>query len=229
MSKSKVKLSDADVELLNSKIGLKYLLSKKKTDVQWTLKMARYESRLREMQVELVELQKWVIENNQRVIIIFEGRDAAGKGGAIRRITAHINPRHYRIMALPKPTDEEKGSWYFERYINVLPKPGEIVFFDRSWYNRAVVEPVNGFCTEEQYTIFMKQVNAFEQMLIESGAHLIKLYFSITKEEQKVLVKQLKDPILKQFWRTFPYSERLRYELIRVDGEKVSQMARHSA
>jgi len=130
--------------------------------------------RLRELQAHLVDLQNWVIENRKKVVIVFEGRDAAGKGGAIRRITAHINPRHFRIVALPKPDEDEAGQWYFQRYVNKLPKPGEIVFYDRSWYNRAIVEPVNGFCTREQYNTFMGQVNDFERMVLESNVYFIK-------------------------------------------------------
>ena len=121
------------------------------------------------MQIELVRLQRSVQENNRRVAIIFEGRDAAGKGGAIRRFTEHLNPRAMRVVALPKPTDLEKGQWYFQRYVNNLPNIGEIVFFDRSWYNRAVVEPVMGFCNDDQYHMFMKQVPEFEHMLKFSG------------------------------------------------------------
>ena len=129
------------------------------------------------------------------------------KGGAIRRIAAHINPRHYRIVALPKPTPEEEGQWYFQRYVNRLPKPGEIVFFDRSWYNRAIVEPVNGFCTQKEYETFMGQVNAFEQMIIESGTYLIKFYFSITKAEQASRFKDIKKDPLKK-WKMTPVDER---------------------
>jgi polyphosphate kinase 2 len=154
-----------------------------------------------------VSLQNWVIEGNRKVVILFQGRDAAGKGGAIRRLTAHINPRHYRIVALPKPTEEEQGQWYFQRYVNRLPKPGEIVFFDRSWYNRAVVEPVNGFCTQEQYHTFMGQVNDFERMLTESGTYLIKFYLSISKEEQAKRFADIRQSPLKR-WKLTPVDER---------------------
>ena len=199
MTKQKPTLTDEDVKLLNSKIGLKHLFAKKKINLEEVLKVSRYELKLRDMQEQLVCLQNWVIQTGQRVIVLFEGRDAAGKGGAIRRITAHINPRHYRIVALPKPTDEEKGQWYFQRYVNTLPKPGEIVFFDRSWYNRAVVEPVNDFCTEDDYKIYMNQINGFESMLVESGAHLVKLYFSIDKDEQAKRFKDIKNSPLKRW------------------------------
>lgn len=138
-----------------------------------------------QLQTEMVRMQNWLIETGKRLIIICEGRDSAGKGGAIMRFIRFINPRHYRVVALNKPTDAERGQWYFQRYINHFPSPGEIVFFDRSWYNRAVVEPVNRFCSDEEYEIFMTQVNDFERMIIESGITLLKFYFSISKDEQE--------------------------------------------
>lgn len=144
-----------------------------------------YEKELIKLQAELVDLQQWVAKERKRVCVIFEGRDAAGKGGAIRRFTEHLNPRSMRVVALTKPTDVEKGQWYFRRYIKELPNPGEIVFFDRSWYNRAVVEPVMGFCNDEQYEKFMVQVTEFEHMLYEDGVIIIKFWFSITKDEQE--------------------------------------------
>lgn len=204
---ARLNLSEEDLQILNSKIGLQSLLADKTTNVEKALRAAKYELQIRDLQAKLVDLQNWIIEGNKKVVILFEGRDAAGKGGAIRRISAHINPRHYRIIALPKPTLEEKGQWYFQRYVNLLPKPTEIVFFDRSWYNRAVVEPVNGFCTEEEYEIFMGQVNNFEKMLIESETYLIKLYFSISKEEQAKRFKDIKSNPLKR-WKMTPVDER---------------------
>jgi polyphosphate kinase 2 len=200
-------LSKEDIEVLNSKIGMKHLLMDKKLNYEKALKAARYEIKLRDLQVELIKLQNWVITNGKKIVILFEGRDAAGKGGAIRRITAHINPRHYRIVALPKPTIEEQGQWYFQRYVNALPKPGEIVFFDRSWYNRAVVEPVNGFCTQEEYEIFMGQINDFERMVVESDTYLIKFYFSISKEEQARRFEEIRSSPLKR-WKITPVDER---------------------
>lgn len=187
---NKNKLKKSELKIINSKIGLKHLFSQDEIDLAKIVRTTTYENELRELQAELIQLQNWVINNNKKVVVIFEGRDAAGKGGAIRRITSHINPRYYRIIALPKPSSEEKGQWYFQRYVNKLPKPGEIVFFDRSWYNRAVVEPVNGFCTPKEYKTFMGQVNAFEKMILESDTYLIKLYFSISKKEQ---VKRFED------------------------------------
>lgn len=204
---SDIKLTANDVALLNSKIGLHTLLKNKKLNVKKALEDVKYSTELREQQEELIKLQSWVIENNKKVVILFEGRDAAGKGGAIRRITEYINPRHFRIVALNIPTEDERLQWFFQRYINQLPKPGEIVFFDRSWYNRAVVEPVNGFCMPEEYEIFMNQVNGFERMLVESDIHLIKFYFSITKEEQAKRFKEIRENPLKR-WKITPVDER---------------------
>ncbi|NHF58614.1 polyphosphate kinase 2 [Flavobacteriaceae bacterium TP-CH-4] len=202
-----MKLTDEDVALLNSKVGLHALLRNKKVNLKSALKEARYLTQLRKKQEELIKLQNWVIENDQKVVILFEGRDAAGKGGAIRRLTEYINPRHFRIVALDIPSDDERKQWFFQRYINQLPKPGEIVFFDRSWYNRAVVEPVNKFCTEKEYNIFMSHVNDFEKMLIESDTHLIKFYFSINKKEQAKRFKEIKKNPLKR-WKMTPVDEK---------------------
>mgnify|MGYP003671685336 CR=1 FL=1 len=177
-------LSPKQLKRLSSKKGLKQFLLNEGTDKAKVLRNLKYEARLTKLQEELIKHQKWVTDNNEKIVILFEGRDAAGKGGAIRRITEHLNPREFKVVALPKPSSEEEGQWYFQRYINQLPKEGKIVFFDRSWYNRAVVEPVNGFCTQAQYDTFMGQVNDFERMIVQSGIRLIKLYFSISKEEQ---------------------------------------------
>jgi polyphosphate kinase 2 len=166
-----------------------------------------YEQELRFLQIELVKLQHWVLKNKRRVVIIFEGRDAAGKGGNIRRFTEHLNPRSTRVVALTKPTDVEKGQWYFRRYIKELPDPGEIVFFDRSWYNRAVVEPVMGFCTDNQYHKFMAQVPEFEHMLYEDGTTIIKLWFSISKEEQLARFNSRLSTPLKR-WKFSPVDKR---------------------
>lgn len=156
----------------------------------------QYEKELLKLQGELVDLQQWVAKHKRRLCIIFEGRDAAGKGGSIRRFTEHLNPRSMRIAALTKPTAVEKGQWYFRRYIKELPDPGEIVFFDRSWYNRAVVEPVMGFCNKEEYDQFMVQVPEFEHMLYEDGVDIIKFWFSISKDEQEQRFKaRLQNPL----------------------------------
>jgi len=166
----------------------------------------QYEDQLSKLQAELVNLQKWVTKHKKRVCIIFEGRDASGKGGSIRRMAEHLNPRSRRIVALTKPTEVEQGQWYFRRYIKEMPNPGEIVFFDRSWYNRAVVEPVMGFCTKKQYDKFMIQVPEFEHMLYEDGITLIKFWFSVTKDEQiKRFESRLASPLKK--WKFSPVDQ----------------------
>ncbi|MGE4384099.1 MAG: polyphosphate kinase 2 [Arcobacter sp.] len=140
---------------------------------------------LKKYQIELIKLQNWLEKENKRMIIIFEGRDASGKGGAIRRITRYMNNKHYRVVALGKPTETQKNQWFLQRYITHFPTGGEIVLFDRSWYNRAMVEPIFGFCTPEEHEIFMEDIVNFEQDLVRQGMILIKLYFSVSKEEQK--------------------------------------------
>ncbi len=147
----------------------------------------------------MIKLQQWVEAENEKLVVIFEGRDAAGKGGAIRRITQHLNPRELNVVALPRPTDEEKSQWYFQRYVKNLPRNGQITFFDRSWYNRAVVEPVNGFCTKKEYEVFMNQVNDFERMIIDSGVRLVKFYFSISKDEQSRRFEDIKASPVKKW------------------------------
>jgi polyphosphate kinase 2 len=137
------------------------------------------------LQIELVKLQKWIKSTGERVIVLFEGRDAAGKGGTIKRFMEHMNPRGARVVALEKPTDLERGQWYFQRYVQHLPSQGEIVLFDRSWYNRAGVERVMDFATEEQYKLFIKQVPVFERLITDEGIRLFKLYFSVGKQEQQ--------------------------------------------
>lgn len=155
------------------------------------------------LQSELLKLQKHIHDNKLRLAIIFEGRDTAGKGAAIARFSQFLNPQTFGIVALGKPTKREKGQWYFQRYIKRLPNPGEIIFFDRSWYNRAVVEPVMGFCTEEQYELFIKQVTQFEGMLIEDGLDLVKFWFSIeSSEQQKRINKRLNSPL--ERWKVSP-------------------------
>ncbi|MFX0558202.1 polyphosphate kinase 2 [Maribacter sp. CXY002] len=203
----KDKYTKEEMDLFNSIIGLHTLLKRKNNNPDKALEEIKYLTVLREKQEELIKLQNWVIDNDEKVVILFEGRDAAGKGGAIRRITEYINPRHFRKVALNKPTEDESKQWFFQRYINQLPKPGEIVFFDRSWYNRAVVEPVNGFCTEKEYETFMRHVNDFERMLIDANIHLVKFYFSINKEEQAIRFKDIKSNPLKR-WKMTPVDER---------------------
>jgi len=203
----KKQFTEEELNKLNSKKGLFSIFSREPLNLERALRYVNYQERLEELQVELIRLQTWAIENNERIIILFEGRDAAGKGGAIRRITERINPRHMRIVALPKPNEEQKTQWYFQRYVEQLPKAGEIVLFDRSWYNRAVVEPVNGFCTKEEYGIFMKQVNGFEKMILQSGIRLVKIYMSISKKEQAKRFEEIKNSPLKQ-WKMTPVDEK---------------------
>ena len=197
-----MELSPKNLKKLNSKKGLLALLSKEPLNVDRAIRYVDYQKKLQELQVELIRLQTWAINNDERIIIVFQGRDAAGKGGAIRRLTERINPRHMRIVALPKPSKDEQSQWYFQRYVEQFPKAGEMVFFDRSWYNRAVVEPVNDFCTQEEYKIFMNQVNDFERMILESGIHLVKIYMSISKKEQAKRFADIKSDPLKQWKMT---------------------------
>ena len=198
-----INFTDADIEILNSKKGLEGLLSSQEYNPLKTIRYVGYEKKLKKLQIELIRLQTWAINNDERIIIIFEGRDAAGKGGSIKRFVEHLNPRSSRVVALSKPTDNEKGQWYFRRYIKELPNPGELVFFDRSWYNRAVVEPVMGFCDKEQYDQFMTQVSEFEHMLYEDGIVLIKFWFSISKNVQKKRFESRLNNPLKQ-WKFSP-------------------------
>jgi len=162
-----------------------------------------YERQKYRQQVELLKLQAWVKEAGARVVILFEGRDAAGKGGTIKRFMEHLNPRGARVVALEKPSDVERGQWYFQRYVEHLPTAGEIVLFDRSWYNRAGVERVMGFCTEDEYTEFMRQCPEFERNLVRSGIHLIKFWFSVSRKEQRRRFKERKSHPLKH-WKLSP-------------------------
>ena len=198
-------LTKEDFESYSEIESFKNLLDSKISNKNYDslIKTIDYESELLKLQAELVDLQQWTAKHKKRVCVLFEGRDAAGKGGAIRRFTEHLNPRSMRVVALTKPTEIEKGQWYFRRYIKELPEPGELVFFDRSWYNRAVVEPVMDFCSDEEYNKFMVQVPEFEHMLYEDGVIIIKFWFSISKEEQeKRFNSRLKNP-LKQ-WKFSP-------------------------
>ncbi len=204
--KKSLKLTAEELAALNTKKGLIKLLMSKNVNVDKALVKLRYEQQLELLQMELVKLQRAVQLTGRRVAIIFEGRDAAGKGGSIRRFIEHLNPRSARVVALPKPTESQQGQWYFQRYTAALPNPGEIVFFDRSWYNRAVVEPVMGFCTEAQYKTFMQQVPEYEHMLYEDGIELIKLWFSISKDVQAERFDSRRADPLKQ-WKISPVDE----------------------
>jgi polyphosphate kinase 2 len=162
-----------------------------------------YERQKYKLQTELLKLQAWVKETGQRVVILFEGRDAAGKGGTIKRFMEHLNPRGARVVALEKPNEVERGQWYFQRYIEHLPTRGEIVLFDRSWYNRAGVERVMGFCTNPEYDEFMRQTPEFERHLVRSGIHLFKFWFSVSRDEQRRRFKERRAHPLKQ-WKLSP-------------------------
>ncbi|MCC6157307.1 MAG: polyphosphate kinase 2 [Deltaproteobacteria bacterium] len=166
---------------------------------KYLLSRTNYERQKYRLQVELLKLQAWVKETGQRVVVLFEGRDAAGKGGTIRRFMEHVNPRGARVVALEKPTDAERGQWYFQRYVEHLPTAGEIVLFDRSWYNRAGVERVMGFCTDAEYQEFMRQAPEFERMLVRQGIHLFKFWFSVSRREQRRRFNERKVHPLKQW------------------------------
>ncbi len=183
------------------------LAKESKINIGKSLKNLRYEIELSNLQAELVNLQQWIVKNKMRVVVIFEGRDAAGKGGSIKRFKEHLNPRSYRVVALNKPTEVEQGQWYFRRYIKELPNPGELVFFDRSWYNRAVVEPVMGFCSTEQYDKFMVQAPEFEHLLYEDNVIIVKFWFSISKDEQnKRFEARLENPLKR--WKFSPVDKK---------------------
>ncbi len=167
------------------------------------LSRKNYERQKYRLQVELLKLQAWVKESGQRVVVLFEGRDAAGKGGTIRRFMEHLNPRGARVVALEKPTEEERGQWYFQRYVEHLPTAGEITFFDRSWYNRAGVERVMGFCTDAEYREFLRQAPEFERMLVRQGIHVFKFWFSVSRREQRRRFRERQVHPLKQ-WKLSP-------------------------
>jgi polyphosphate kinase 2 len=170
---------------------------------RFRLSTRSYEAQKRTLQVELLKLQAWVKATGQRVVILFEGRDAAGKGGAIKRFMEHLNPRGARVVALDKPSEAERGQWYFQRYNHYLPTAGEIVLFDRSWYNRAGVERVMGFCSDHDYLEFMRQTPEFERMLVRSGIHLVKFWFSVSQKEQRLRFEQrMTDPL--KHWKLSP-------------------------
>ncbi|MBK8503817.1 MAG: polyphosphate kinase 2 [Saprospiraceae bacterium] len=197
--------SRSELLKLSSQKGLIYLLSNDPPDIPTVLKGSQYDAALKKVQIELVKMQNWVVDNNERLLILFEGGEFAGKGMTIRAFAEHLNPRSARLVALPKPNEIEAGQWYFQRYVMQLPRPGEIVFFDRSWYNRAMVEPVNGFCTKREYEQFMSEVNHFERMIHNDGIKLFKLFMSISKEVQAKRIQMVKKNPLR------------RWELTKVD------------
>jgi len=199
--KKRLESLEKKIHLLKTKNGIRQLVKGKK--ISKALRTIEYENELINLQIELIKMQNWIFENKKRLMIIYEGRDAAGKGGSIKRAVQHLNPRKYREVALPKPTEVETGQFYFQRYFQHLPNPGEIVFFDRSWYNRALVEPVYGFCTKEQYEKFMMEVPEIEHAIIDDGIILIKFWFSISKETQQKRFKERENNPLKQ-WKLSP-------------------------
>jgi polyphosphate kinase 2 len=197
-------LSESDLAKVNTREEILNLLEQKNHPLAKEMRAYQtYRDELKGLQIELLKFQEWVVKNNKRIAILYEGRDAAGKGGAIRRFRMHLNPIHLRVVALNKPTAIEQGQWYFRRYIKELPNAGEIVLFDRSWYNRAVVEPVMGFANDAQYNRFMTQVTEFENMLHEEDTTVIKFWFSISKKEQR---ERFNDRILNDLkrWKFSP-------------------------
>lgn len=185
------------------KMGKKKIFPDANYPYETKMNSKEYESLKQELQIELLKMQSWVKDTGQRIVILFEGRDAAGKGGTIKRMMEHLNPRGARVVALEKPTAEEMGQWYFQRYIEHLPSKGEIVLFDRSWYNRAGVERVMNFCKAEEYLEFMRQAPELERMLVRSGIRLFKLWFSVSRNEQFRRFQQRQEDPLKQ-WKLSP-------------------------
>ncbi|PSL03495.1 polyphosphate kinase 2 [Cecembia rubra] len=202
-----MELSKEDLKILNSNIGLKHLLAHKKINLEKALSGAKYELALREIQAELVKMQLWIIANQKKVMVLFHGGDSSEKSGVIRKILSHNNPRHYRVeVNLPHQESSNNGEWYFKKFVEKLPQGGEMVFWDRSWYNRAIIEPVHGLCTQEEYDQFMGQVNDFERMLHESGIQLIKFYLNISMKEQTKRLEDVKSSPLTK-WKMTPFDE----------------------
>src|SRR5574341_1706506 len=189
-----------EVQLIS---GNQHMVSSMSPNEQLPINKKTYEKELARLQVELIKLQEWIRFKNLKVVVIFEGRDAAGKGGVIKRITESLNPRICRVVALPAPTEREKSQWYFQRYVAHLPAGGEMVLFDRSWYNRAGVERVMGFCTDDEYREFLRSVPEFERMLVRSGIILIKYWFSVSDKEQELRFQaRINDPTKR--WKLSP-------------------------
>ena len=205
MSKGIIMETEKQIEIEGSTVPLDELVQLYKEtktndeEVIKAVKKRREEKSLKPFQAELIKLQKHLEETNKKMIILFEGRDAAGKGGTIRRVTRYMNEKHYRVVALGKPTEEQRTQWFYQKYISHFPRGGEIVLFDRSWYNRAMVEHVFGFCTQKEYDDFMKGVKGFEKDLTRQGIILIKLYFSVTKDEQARRFERRKTDPLRQW------------------------------
>ena len=186
-------------DLLDENAVLREQLSDLGHEHKRAVRRFRREQQLKPFQVELLKLQQWLEDHDRPMVILFEGRDAAGKGGTIRRVTHYMNEKHYRVVALGKPTETQRSQWYFQRYVEQLPTGGEVVLFDRSWYNRAMVEPVFGFCTPEEHRNFMRGVVGFEKDLVRQGTILVKLYFSVTKREQALRFERRRTDPLRQW------------------------------
>ncbi len=202
-----ITMIEEDLRLLMTKDGLKGLIGKKKySKIKQDIQM---EEEIEQLQIELIKLQNWVYENKKRMMIIFEGRDTAGKSSAIKRFIEHLNPRRFRVVALPKPTETEAGQFFFQRYFAQLPNPSEIVFFDRSWYNRAIIEPLLGFCTKDQHEQFMKDVPRVEKALADDGIIIIKLWFEIDRKTQlERFEERVKNPL--KYWKLSPVDEKIK-------------------
>ena len=190
--------ADAD-DLAGENQRLREKLDACTRETRTAVQRRRQEQELKPYQVELIRMQQYLEQTGKRMVILFEGRDAAGKGGTIRRVTRYMNEKHYRVVALGKPTDVQRSQWFFQKYVAQLPRGGEVVLFDRSWYNRAMVEPIFGFCTDEEYRNFMLGVGGFEKDLTRQGTILVKLYFSVTKEEQARRFERRKTDPLRQW------------------------------
>jgi len=197
--KEAIKLSKLELDIINSAKGVEYLLLQDKLDYHEAVNKIRFEKELHKLQAQLIIVHNWIIKKKKRVLVLVEGREFAGKGEAIRSFTEHLNPRAARSVALRAPSESEQQQWFFKRYIERIPSPGEIVFFDRSWYNRAIVEPVNGFCTKKQYAQFMKEVTQVEDMLSDDGIIIIKIYFSLSKKEQINRIKKVQQNPLRKW------------------------------
>ncbi|PUD99592.1 MAG: polyphosphate kinase 2 [Candidatus Sedimenticola endophacoides] len=186
-------------EMMQAYRAMEGNVAKLKKDNRKAVRRYRREEELKPYQAELIRLQQYLEETGGKMVILFEGRDAAGKGGTIRRVTRYMNEKHYRVVALGKPTENQRTQWFFQKYVTQLPRGGEVVLFDRSWYNRAMVEPVFGFCTEKEYKNFMRGVTGFEKDLVRQGTTLVKLYFSVTKDEQARRFDRRKNDPLRQW------------------------------
>ncbi|NNE26161.1 MAG: polyphosphate kinase 2 [Saprospiraceae bacterium] len=225
-----MKYKKSDLKLLGSKRGLLYLREQDKPDFDGVLERMKFEKKLIDLQVKLIKKQNSVIKKNKRVLIIVEGGEFAGKGTLIKYITNHLNPRSVRTVALPKPTETDRQEWYFRRYVKHLPVPGEIVIFDRSWYNRAIVEPVNGFCTPNEYKKFISEVNHFESMIHKEGLYFLKFYLQIGKKKQAERIDEIRnDPLRKweftevdrnaqKLWQKFKRYEKRMFDLTSTDS-----------